>query len=104
MTLKGMEVLAVRGASIAKKLQDKKIRHIEVLSKATAKILGFYSKDDFILQKNIMELGLDGDVNTRLLSRDELDAVLAAITGYLYQEGQVKTVGGEDGLVHIPEV
>jgi predicted nuclease with RNAse H fold len=104
VTLRGMEMLAVRGAGLARKFVENNIKYIEVFSTATAKILGFYSKDDFKLQKNMLALGLDGDINTRILSRDELDAILAAITGYLHLDNQTKPVGGLDGVIHVPDV
>ncbi|MFH1403203.1 MAG: hypothetical protein ABIH11_02925 [Candidatus Altiarchaeota archaeon] len=104
VTLKGMEMLAIRGVGIARQLRENSMEYVEVYSKATARILGLYSKDDFRMQKNMVSLNLEGDINSRLLSRDELDAILAAITGYLYIEGQTRSVGGEDGVVQIPEV
>lgn len=103
VTLPGMTMLAERGADLARRLSNS-FELIEVYAKASAKILGVYHKDDFSFQKNIMSLDLDGDINTRLFSRDELDAVLAAITAYLHTDGQTKTVGGDDGKIVVPEV
>lgn len=102
-TLPGMSVLAKRGTELAKRLSSS-FQIIEVYATASAKILGVYHKDEFRFQKNVMSLDLDGDVNTRFLSRDELDAILAAITAYLHAEGQTKPVGGGDGVIVIPNV
>jgi len=103
VTLPGMEVLAVRGCNLAEQLRDK-YTLVEVYAKASAKILGLYDKDDLRCQKNLMQLGLAGDVNTRFLVRDELDAIFAAFTGYLHLIGQTKMVGDADGMIVVPEV
>ncbi|MDD5110915.1 MAG: DUF429 domain-containing protein [Candidatus Altiarchaeota archaeon] len=103
-TLPGMETLARRGCIIAKELALRKVPFIEVYSKASAKILGVYSKDEFSMQKSMMALDLDGDINTRLLTRDELDAVSAAMTAYLHLLGRTSLVGGEGGSIAIPSV
>ena len=103
VTLPGMEMLARRGTELAGTLKG---RHsvIEVYATASAKILGVYHKDDFSCQKKLLSLDLSGDPNARLLSRDELDAVFAAMTGFLHLIGQTKAVGGEDGTIIIPDV
>lgn len=104
VTLRGMEVLARRGSSMAVKLRKINLRFIEVFSTGSAKILGVYSRNDFSMQKNMMNLDLHGNINEKILSRDELDSVLAAITGYLYLEKRTREVGDESGVVVVPEV
>jgi hypothetical protein len=47
---------------------------------------------------------LDGDINRRLLIKDELDAISAAVTAYLHLMGQTKTIGDESGSIVIPSV
>lgn len=103
VTLRGMEVLAKRGVGLYEKLKPKH-KVIEVYAKASAKILGVYHKDDFICQKKLLSLDLSGDPNNRILSRDELDAVFAAITAYLHLSGQTKTVGDDEGRITVPEI
>jgi predicted nuclease with RNAse H fold len=103
-TLKGMETLALRGRALASSLDDYGFKYIEVYSKASAKILGVYNKDDFPMQKAMMGLDLQGDVNTRILIRDELDAIMAAVTGYLHLIGQTRSVGDDSGWVIVPKV
>jgi predicted nuclease with RNAse H fold len=102
-TLPGMSVLARRGTELSRRLSTS-FKVIEVYSTASAKILGVYHKDEFAFQKKVMSLDLDGDVNSRFLSRDELDAVVAAITAYLHLDGQTNAVGGGDGVIVIPNV
>lgn len=103
VTLPGMEVLARRGTELAGELEGK-YKVIEVYAKASAKILGVYAKDDFPCQKKLLSLDLSGDPNERMLTRDELDAIFAAITGYLHLLGQSREVGGLDGKIIIPDV
>jgi predicted nuclease with RNAse H fold len=104
VTLPGMEALAKRGSILARELETRKVPYIEVYSTATAKILGFYSKDEFSMQKSMMALSLDGDINVRLLTKDELDAVSAAMTAYLHLLGRTVLVGGDGGAVAVPSV
>lgn len=104
VTLRGMETLAIRGKAFADLLSSEGFQYIEVFSTASAKVLGVYNKDDFPMQKAMMGLDLDGEVNTRILSRDELDALAAALTGYLHLLGQTKVVGDEQGRIVLPAV
>jgi predicted nuclease with RNAse H fold len=104
VTLPGMESLAKRGVVIAKGLKERGIACIEVYSTASSKILGVYSRHEFQMQKNMMSLDLDGDPTSRLLIKDELDAISAAITGYLHLVGKTTLVGDESGLIAIPQV
>ena len=104
VTLRGMEVLAVRGSALAGKMKKLDLRFIEVFSTGSARILGVYSKDDFTMQKSMIGLDLHGNINDRILSRDELDAVTAAVTGYLHLVGKSRSVGDESGEVIVPEV
>ena len=104
VTLSGMSVLAQRGSSISLSLTELNIPHIEVSSKTSAKLLGVYSKDDFSMQKNMMSLGLAGDINRKIMTRDEMDAVVAAMTGYLHLQKSTKEVGDERGIIIIPDV
>ena len=71
---------------------------------ASAKMLGVYNKDDFAMQKGMMALDIEGDVNTRILVRDELDAIVAAVTGYLHLLGQTREVGDAGGRIVVPNV
>ena len=99
-----MSTLAQRGTYLSKNLKEKGIKHIEVNAKASAKILGIYSKKDFDMQKNMMGLDLEGDINTSILYRDELDSISCAMTGYLHLISQTDTVGDLDGMGVIPKI
>ena len=108
VTLRGMEVLAIRGKQLAEELKAKNFKVIEVFSTASAKILGFYSEPgksaERKMQKKLLKANLSGDIERKFLTKDELDAVFAAITGYLYLSGSTRTVGDDSGKIVIPEV
>jgi hypothetical protein len=104
VTLKGMEVLAIRGIELAKELKKRDFEVIEVFSTASAKILGFYAKEEREMQKNLLKADLSGDVEKRFLTKDELDAIFAAITGYLYLKDSTDIVGDGNGKIVIPKV
>lgn len=103
VTLSGMSVLAKRGVHMASSLSDMGTQAIEVSVKACAKLLGVYNKDDFSMQKNLMSLDISGDINRKIMSRDELDAIICAMTAYLHLGGSTKTVGDESGSIVIPD-
>ncbi len=104
VTLRGMEVLAKRGTSLADKIRKSNLNIIEIFATASAKILGFYDPDCRNMQKRLMEAKISGDIDRRFLTKDELDAVFAAITGYLYLNGSTLEVGNDDGRIVIPRV
>lgn len=104
VTLPGMTYLAERGRDFAEKAGEKGFECIEVNVKSSSRILGVYHKDDYMYQKNILSLDFDGELTMKLLSRDELDSIIAAITGYLHLIGSSKIVGDETGKVIIPEI
>jgi len=103
-SLPGMMTLAKRGLRISKSLKRESIPFCEVSSRASSRILGIYNKDDFSMQKNMMSLDLAGDMNRKILSRDELDSIVCALTGYLHLSGSSKTVGDDAGTIVIPLV
>jgi predicted nuclease with RNAse H fold len=104
VTLRGMESLAIRGRGLAQQLRKQGVDCIEVFAAGSAKTLGVFSKDDLTMQKAIMGLDLKGDLDARILTRDELDAIVAAMTGYLHLMGQTKAVGDGRGMIMLPSV
>lgn len=104
VTLRGMEVLAKRGAGIAGELRKQGRKYIEVHAKATGKILGFYDTDERSMQRKLLSAGLSGDLEKRMLSKDELDAVFAALTAYLHCDGKSEEVGDANGKITIPRI
>lgn len=104
VTLRGMEILAKRGSQLAEELRKKNFKLIEVFATGTAKILGLYDHLERNMQKNLINSGISGDTEKRLLSKDELDSIFAAITGYLYLNNSVESVGDENGEIIMPRV
>jgi len=104
VTLRGMDVLARRGTCLAEKLRAENIKVIEVYATASAKILGFYEKDENAMQKHLMDANLEGDIQRRMLKKDELDAVSSALTAYLHYSGASEEVGDAAGKIIVPKV
>ncbi|VVB51040.1 Uncharacterised protein [uncultured archaeon] len=103
-TLPGMEILAKRGTNLAEKLRQT-AEVIEISVKTSAKILGVAAdKNDLRYQKNLMNLNIGGDITTRFLTKDELDAIVAASTAFLYTTGSTEKVGDENGTIITPKV
>ncbi len=104
VTLRGMEILAKRGSRLAEELRKENFKLIEIFATGTAKILGLYDSLERNMQKNLLNSGILGDTEKRLLSRDELDSIFAAITGYLYLNNSAESVGDENGRIIIPKL
>lgn len=100
--LRGMTYLVDRGVKLGAELK-KEFKVIEVYNTATAKILGFYDKDDSAMQKRLAAM-LEGDLKQRMLKRDELDAISSALAGFLYAQGKTAQVGDDEGKIVIPKV
>ncbi|MBU4267121.1 MAG: DUF429 domain-containing protein [Candidatus Altiarchaeales archaeon] len=104
VTLRGMEVLAKRGSSLAIEIKKFNPNLIEISAKTSAKILGFHDPDNKKMQKRLIEAKISGDIDKRFLTKDELDAIFAAITGYLHLNGSTEEVGDDNGKIVIPKV
>lgn len=49
-------------------------------------------------------MALEGDIETRTLTIHELDAVIAALTAYLYIHNKIETVGDKaEGYIIVPK-
>jgi len=104
VTLRGMNVLAKRGKELAGELKKLNLNYIEIFSTASAKILGLYDKDVMKVQKGLIKFGIRGDTEKRILTKDETDAIFAALTGYLHLEGLTEEVGDDEGKIVVPRV
>jgi len=98
----GMRYLTMRGNRLREKLSAYKV--IEVLNVATAKILGFWDPDPTKRQQALLKMDIKGDIENRAMTKDEVDSIVAAITGYLYLEGKAKEIGDEEGVIVVPKV
>ena len=101
-SLRGMTYLVQRGIELGNKLK-KDYKVIEVFNTATAKILGFHEKKDIEMQKRLARM-VDGDLKDRILSRDELDSISSAFTGFLHLQGKTTEIGDDEGRIVIPKV
>jgi len=100
--LGGMRYLTMRGNRLREKLVGYRI--IEVLNRATVKILGFAYPNPAERQKALLAMDIKGDIENRQLTKDEVDSITAAITGYLYLEGKTQEVGDEEGIIIVPKI
>jgi predicted nuclease with RNAse H fold len=98
-----MRYLTLRANRLRERL-ERRYRVIEVYAVASAKILGFWDPDPAHRQKALISMGVTGDVEKRMLTKDEVDAIVAAATGMLYLEGKAAEVGGEEGVIVVPRV
>lgn len=99
----GMKKLTLRAMELTQKLLDRGFRVIEVHPTSTRKALSIPTKDWRKIQNIFKRLGLEGDLETRVLTPHELDAVTAAFTGYLYTRGKVELVGdSKEGFIIVP--
>jgi predicted nuclease with RNAse H fold len=103
LSLKSIYSLAVRAIKIVEKINKLiNCKIIEVFPTGTAKVLGVYDK----LQYNKIE-----NLKTKLYvsflkhpTKDELDAFLASLTGFLAINGLTEEIGDEKGKITFPKV
>jgi predicted nuclease with RNAse H fold len=101
--LGGMRYLTLRANRLRERL-ERRYRVIEVFPTASAKILGFWDPNPAQRQKALVRMGITGDVEKRMLTKDEVDAIVAAATGHLYLSGKAAEVGGDEGIIVVPRV
>jgi hypothetical protein len=90
-----MEKLTLRAMKMAKEITKESVSILEVHPASTRKALEIPSKDGCRIQKIFLQLGLKGDLEKRPLTTHEIDAVTAALTGYLYLQGKTELIGDE---------
>ena len=99
----GMKKLTLRAMKLTQKILDRGFNVIEVHPASTRKALNIPTKDWQKIQNIFKRLELKGDLETRVLTPHELDAITAAFTGYLYTHGKVELVGdSKEGLIVVP--
>ncbi|MCX6807028.1 MAG: DUF429 domain-containing protein [Candidatus Berkelbacteria bacterium] len=84
LSLPGMQMLASRAEKLCKEIEKLGVPVIEILPKATQEIMGL-------------------EPDTLSKSKHQADAILAAITGFLYLENKVKTMGASERKITIPQ-
>jgi len=98
-----MEKLTMRAVEIAQHLRKAGFKVIEVHPTSTRKALDMPAKDWPSIQTIFVRMGLGGDPKVRVLTPHEIDAISAALTGYLYLQGKTELVGDEEeGYIVVP--
>lgn len=99
-----MKELTLRAMMLVDLLRQWEFKVIEVHPLSTRKALGMPLKEWGKIQTVFAHIGLEGDVKTRMLSSHEIDAVTAAITGYLHLKGETEHIGNEaEGFIVVPK-
>lgn len=98
-----MRALTTRGIRLRKQLQQRPIDVIETYPGAAQDLLGIGRKQYGLerLQTSLKKLGCTGDVMTRELTGDELDAVSCALVAKDYGEGSYLAVGNPTEIMMI---
>jgi len=98
-----MEKLTVRAMKIAKEIKKEGTSILEIHPVSTRKALEIPSKDQKRIQTIFLQMDLKGDLEKRTLTTHEIDAVTAALTGYLYLQGETELIGNEkEGYIAVP--
>lgn len=98
-----MEKLTLRAIKIMRELTKRQLKVIEVHPTSTRKALKIPTKDWIKIQKIFLQIGLEGDLKTRVLTPHEIDAVTAALTGHLYIQGKTELIGDrKEGYIIVP--
>ncbi|MFQ5836530.1 MAG: DUF429 domain-containing protein [Candidatus Bathyarchaeia archaeon] len=98
-----MEKLTLRAMKITQQIKREELHIIEVHPTSTRKALKIPTKDWEKIQNIFLHMGLKGDLKTRVLTSHEIDAVTAALTGYLHLQGKAELIGDEEeGYIVVP--
>ena len=98
-----MKKLTKRAIEIAKDFKKAGARILEVHPASTRKALEIPSKNWDNIQTIFLQIDLKGDLEKRMLTKHEIDAVTASLTGYLYLKGKTQLIGNErEGYIAVP--
>ena len=95
ITLGPMRALTARGIRIRKRLERLRFEVIETYPGAAQDIQGIGRKQYGLgqLQSSLRKLGCTGDIETRQLTGDELDAISCALVAKDYSQGHYLAIG-----------
>ena len=103
-TLPAMRQLTLRGIEINKLITEKGYKTIEVHPTSARKALNMPLKDWIEIQKTFQSIELKGDIQQRMLTSHEIDAVTCALTAFLYLNSQTEAIGDdEEGYIIVPQ-
>lgn len=100
-----MRILMVRGMRLAADLRSRGFRVEEGYPGGAQDLLGIRRKQNGIwaLQRALRGLGMTGDLTSRRLSHDELDAVTLAWVARRFLEGKARIIGDPaEGTMVLP--
>jgi predicted nuclease with RNAse H fold len=98
-----MKKLTLRAIELNRLITERGIQTIEVHPTSTRKALGMPTKDWEKIQNILKSVGLAGSLSEHRLTPHEIDAITAALTGYLHMEGLTESVGDhEEGYIIVP--
>ena len=103
ISLGPMRALTQRGMNLLKRFEDLRVEAIETYPGAAQDLLGIKRKQHGLgqLQASLRDLGCSGDIVTRQLTGDELDAVSCALVAKEYSEGKYLAVGNPSEIMMI---
>lgn len=103
-TLPAMKKLTLRAIELNKLIEEKGFKTIEVHPTSTCKALGMPVKKWEKIQTVLTQIGLKGNLTKDILTSHEIDAIIAALTAYLYTKNETEALGNKDeGYIIIPE-
>ncbi len=103
-TFAAMKKLTLRAMRLNKLIGEKGYIAIEVHPTSTCKALGMPVRARGEIQTILENMGLEGDIKTRTLTSHELDAVIAALTAYLYTHNKTEAIGDTaEGYIIVPK-
>lgn len=98
-----MEKLTKRAIRVTREMKKEGISILEVYPASTRKALEIPSKDWKETQEIFLQTGLKGDLEKRILTKHEINAITAALTGYLYLQGNTELIGNKkEGYIAVP--
>ncbi len=101
LTLRPMRMLAERGVRLSRMLQSRGVRVIEVYPSGSLRMLGLPRKGEGLL-RGLRRMGVR--CLTGHETMDELDAVVCALTGWLYLRGKCLELGDPgEGVLILPK-
>lgn len=103
ITLGPMRTLTSRGMRLVKKIERLHVDVIETYPGAAQDLLGIPRKQYGLgaLQESLKKLGCSGDILTRNLTGDELDAINCALVAKQYGEGHYLAIGDPSEIMMI---
>lgn len=100
---KTMQKLTSRGVKISEVLRMKALEVVEIHPASSRKALSMPTKNWRKIQAMFRHIGLRGEHEKRMLTKHEIDAITAALTGWLYLQGRTIPVGEPtEGYIIVP--